>query len=73
MGVDDSVGRKDHRSVEVPASDYQPTKAEKEEPVKLEGAQDMTVEQAVQRILRPVEVREVPAAEYRARRKDKGK
>ena len=26
MGVEDSAGRKDHRSVEVPESDYQPTK-----------------------------------------------
>jgi len=55
--------------IEVPSNEYQPTVAEMKEPIKLEGAQDMTFEQAVQRLLRPVEVQEVPAPEWRNRRK----
>ena len=57
------------RTIEVPSNDYQPTVAEMKEPIKLEGAQDMTFEQAVQRLLRPVEVQEVPSATWRNRRK----
>ncbi len=61
--------KKKSRTIEVPSSDYQPTAAEMKEPIKMEGAQDMTFEQAVQRLLRPVDMREVPSTEWRKRRK----
>ena len=57
------------RVIEVPSSDYQPTAAEMKEPIKPEGAQDVTFEKAVQRLLRPVDMREVPSTEWRKRRK----
>ena len=60
---------KKRRTIEVPSNDYQPTAAEMKEPIKLEGAQDMTFEQAVQRMLRPVEVKEVPSVAWRKRRR----
>ncbi len=61
--------RAKRHAIEVPSNDYQPTVAEMKETIELEGAQDVTFEQAVQRLLRPVDVREVPAAEWRNRRK----
>ena len=57
------------RVIEVPSNDYQATATEMKEPIKLQGAQDVTFEQAMQRLLRPVEVREVPAGEWRKRRR----
>ncbi len=57
------------RVVEVPAHDYEPTKAEMEEEVTV-GDETTTFEEAVQHFLRtPVEVREVSADEWRRRRK----
>ena len=56
------------RQIEVASDDYQPTRAELDEPIKLDGAEDMSVDEVVQRLLRPVQMREVPAAEWRKRR-----
>ena len=56
------------RKVRVPAKDYQPTKAELEEKVQVD-LNGMTFDQAMQRLLRPVEVEEVSAEEYRADRR----
>ena len=63
----------EHQAIEIPASDYQPTAAEMNEPIKLDGSQDVTFEQAVQRMLKPVEIREVSASEWRRRRRKAGK
>lgn len=65
--------KKKRRVIEVPSNDYQPTAAEMKEPIRLDGSQDMTFEQAVQRMLQPVEVREVSAEEWRKRRKSSEK
>ena len=55
----------------MPAHDYEPTKAEMEEPVKVDAG-EMTFEEGVQRFLRtPVEVREVSSEEWRVRRQKK--
>ena len=59
------------RTLRVPAKDYQPTKAELEEPIKV-NRQGVPLDKAVKRLLQPVEVREISAAEYRAQRKGKG-
>ena len=58
------------RTIRVPAKDYQPTKAELEEPIKV-NRQGVPLDKAVKRLLQPVEVREISAAEYRARRKER--
>lgn len=59
------MGKRRKRVVKVPAHDYEPTKAEMEQPVNVEAG-DITFEDAVQRFLpTPVEVRD----EWRARRK----
>jgi hypothetical protein len=55
------------RKIRIPAKDYQPTRAELEEKVQL-NLNGMTFDQAMQRLLRPVEVEEVSAAEHRAER-----
>ena len=52
------------RKIRVPAKDYQPTKAELEEPIKL-NLNGMSFEQAVQRLMRPVEVTEISEEEHR--------
>ncbi len=52
------------RKIRVPAKDYQPTKAELEEPIKL-NLNGMSFEQAVQRLMRPVEVTEANEGELR--------
>lgn len=63
------MGRRKKRVIEVPAHDYEPTKAEMEEKVQVETG-GLSFEESVQRFLRtPVEVREVSSDEWRARRK----
>ena len=59
-------------TIRVPAKDYQPTKAELEEPIRI-NRQGVPLDKAVKRLLQPVEVREISAEEYRAKRKGKGK
>lgn len=60
------------RRIEVPASDYQPTKAEMNEPIVLDRG-GLSVEEAARRLGRsltaPAEVVEVSAADWRKRRK----
>ena len=60
------------RRIEVPASDYQPTKAEMEEPIVIDRG-GLSVDEAAQRIARgltaPTEVVRVSAADWRKRRK----
>ena len=60
------------RTIRVPAKDYQPTKAELEDPIRI-NRQGVPLDKAVKRLLQPVEVREISAEEYRAQRKGKGK
>ncbi len=55
------------RTIVVSAKDYQPTKAELEEPIRVDVG-DMTVEEAMRRLLRPVKVREVSSAKRREQR-----
>ena len=55
------------RKIRVPAKDYQPTKDELEETVRID-LNGLTFEQAMQRLMRPVEVEEVSADECRAKR-----
>ena len=47
---------------------YTPGEKLPERGEQLDGAQDMTVEQATQRLLQPAEVAEVSSAEWRKRR-----
>jgi len=60
------------RRIEVPASDYQPTKAELEEPIVIDHG-GLSVEEAALRLGRavssPAEAVEVSAADWRKRRK----
>ena len=60
------------RRIEVPASDYQPTKAEMNEPIVLDRG-GLSVDEAVRRlgaaVTAPAEVVEVSAADWRKRRK----
>lgn len=57
------------RVIEVPAHDYEPTKDEMNDPVKVDIG-DQTFEESVQQFMRtPVEVREVAAKDWRRRRK----
>ena len=55
------------RKIRVPAKDYQPTKAELEEPINL-NLNGMGFEQAMQRLMRPVEVEEISEDEHRSGR-----
>lgn len=60
------------RRIEVPASDYQPTKAEMEEPIVIDRggrSADEAVRLAAKRVTAPVEVVEVSAKDWRKRRK----
>ena len=60
------------RRIEVPASDYQPTKAEMNEPVVIDRG-GLSADEAAQRVARsvtaPADVTEVSAADWRKRRK----
>lgn len=63
------MAKRKKRVVEVPAHDYEPTRAEMDDEVSV-GDQGMTFEDWVRQFLRtPVEVREVSAAEWRSRRR----
>lgn len=53
--------------IEVPAKDYQPTRAEMEEPISVHR-QGREFRDALQRILRPADGREISAEEWRKRR-----
>lgn len=60
------------RRIEVPASDYQPTKAELEEPIVLDRgglSAGEAVERLAQAVTVPAEVVEVSAKDWRKRRK----
>ena len=63
-------GRK--RRIEVPASDYQPTKAEMNAPICIDRG-DLSADEAAhriaQRLTEPADVVEVTAADWRKRRK----
>ena len=61
------MSRPRRRTIRVPAKGYQPTRAEMDEPVNIDRG-DLTYAEAVQRLLRPVDVREVSAEEHRAER-----
>ena len=54
--------------IEVPPIDYQPTKAEMEEDVSIDIG-DMSVDEAVKTVLRPVEMRETPVRRKRRKRR----
>ena len=56
------------RKISVPAKDYRPTKAELEEQVRI-NRQGIPLDQAVKRLLEPVQVDEVSASDYRKLRK----
>ena len=60
------------RMIEIPASDYQPTKAELNEPIVIDRG-GLSVGEAAQRVARsvtaPANVAEVSAADWRKRRK----
>ncbi len=60
------------RRIEVPASDYQPTKAEMNEPIVIDRG-GLSVDEAASRVARrvtaPADVVEVSAADWRKRRK----
>ena len=60
------------RRIEVPASGYQPTKAELEEPIVIDRG-GLSVDEAAQQVARsvtaPADVAEVSAADWRKRRK----
>lgn len=62
------MSRPRRRKIRVPAKDYQPTKAELEEPIKLDLG-GLTFEEAMQRLMQPVEIEEVSAEERRNGRK----
>lgn len=51
------------RIVELPDSSYQPSKAEMEEPIRLEG----TFEDLARALVQPVEIRRVPAKDWKKR------
>ena len=53
-------------TIVVPAKDYQPTKAEMEEPITLDG--NVPLDEAVGRLLQPVEVEEISAEDWLKRR-----
>ena len=55
------------RVIEVAAKDYQPTRAEMDEPISVPKTKG-GIRTAVQRILRPVELREISAEDWRKRR-----
>ena len=52
------------RAIVVPANDYQPTKAEMEEPITLDG--NVPLDEAVGRLLQPVEVDEIRVEDWRS-------
>ena len=54
--------------IEVPDDTYQPTRAEQDEPIKLDVPKGIGLEVALKRILRPVELRKISAKEHRERR-----
>lgn len=54
-------------TIEVPENDYQPTKAELEEPIRVDLPEGVTFEDAVRHVLRPVNVRRISAEEHRRR------
>ena len=60
------------RRIEVPASDYQPTKAELEEPIVIDRG-GLSVDEAAQRVAQsvtaPADVAMVSVADWRKRRK----
>ena len=60
------------RRIEIPASDYQPTKAEMNEPIMIDRG-GLSVDEATSRVVRrvaaPAEVVEVSAVDWRKRRK----
>ena len=60
------------RRIEVPASDYQPTKAEMNEPIVIDRgglSADEAVRHAARRVTASAEVTEVSATDWRKRRK----
>jgi hypothetical protein len=60
------------RRIEVPASDYQPTKAEMNEPIVIDRgglSVDEAAHRIAQRITAPTDAVEVSAADWRKRRK----
>ena len=54
--------------VEVTEDIYQPTRAELDEEIQLKVPKGMSLNNAVKRLLRPVEFRRIGAKEHRARR-----
>lgn len=61
------MSRPRRRKIRVPAKGHRPTKAELEEPISID-LNGMSFEEAVQRLMRPVEVEEVSEREYRGGR-----
>ena len=61
------MSNRKRRKIVVPDHTYQPTKAEMEEVIV--PPEGMTFERAVQAMLRPVEVEEVSAKEWRDRKR----
>ena len=54
------------RTIRVPSKRYRPTRAELCEPVKIDTG-ELSFEQAVQRLMRPVDVKEFSVDEHRAK------
>jgi hypothetical protein len=60
------------RRIQVPASDYQPTKAEMNEPIVIDRialSADEAAQRLARRVAAPAKVVEVSAADWRTRRK----
>ena len=67
-----SEKKRGRRTNVVPAKDYQPTKAEMDEPIALDGT-GVSLDQAMGRILAPVDVQEVSADDWREQRERRGR
>ena len=64
----DDAKMKNKNVVEVTEDIYQPTRAELDEEIQLKVPEGMSLNNAVKRLLRPVEFHKISAKEQRARR-----